>query len=244
MAKRRRKKKSNFRYAFLAIAFLVIALVIGVNYYFKPTQANQITEVGSLPDGFVSHGIDISHHQGEVDWDLFNHDRKIGFVYCKATEGLTFVDSHWPIYSEKLEEKGVAYGAYHFFHPSIDPIEQAKHFLNHIDLNHNHLPPVLDIETDESNPSLVSGVLKWLTYVEQKTGRRPIIYTSYHFYKNHFKHAISGYQYWIANYTDYADRFIDDTLVVHWQYSESGKVAGFATPVDLNYSKIDFGIAE
>lgn len=219
---------------------MVLSVTIAYNYFFSRTHVNQITEVGILPVGFISHGIDISHYQGDIDWDIFNGDSLIGFVYCKSTEGSTLVDEKWKEYEAELREKDIAFGAYHFFHPSIDPIIQAEHYLKTTELNASHLSPVIDVETDENHTNFITNIGKWLQHVWAKSGRQPIIYTSYHLYKTKLKDAFPSYHFWIANYSNRADRFSNDTLVIHWQYSESGKVAGINQPVDLNYSKIDF----
>ena len=34
-------------------------------------------------------GIDVSNHQGLIDWSLVSKDENIKFVYIKATEGAT-----------------------------------------------------------------------------------------------------------------------------------------------------------
>ena len=51
-----------------------------------------------LRDG-ERYGIDVSAHQGEVDWEAVASDG-IGFAYLKATEGGDFVDrrfaDNWP----------------------------------------------------------------------------------------------------------------------------------------------------
>lgn len=239
MAHRSKKKNASLR-ALLVILLLVLSVTIGYNYFFPRKQFNRITEIGSLPSGFISHGIDISHYQGEIDWELFNSDSLIGFVYCKSTEGNSLIDEKWKEYATELANKEIAFGAYHFFHPSIDPIAQADHYLKVTQLNSKHLSPVIDVETDEHHADFITNIGKWLQHVWAKSGRQPIIYTSYHLYKTKLKDAFPSYHFWIANYSNRADRFINDSLVIHWQYSESGKVAGINQPVDLNYSKIDF----
>ena len=243
MAKRRKKKSSSFR-SFILITVAVFSIAVAYNYFVTRPRHNSITEIGELPEGFISHGIDISHYQGDINWSLFNSDKRIGFVYCKSTEGKTIIDQNWAAYSDALSNLDISFGAYHFFHPSVDPIEQAEHFLKHSKLNESHLSPVIDIETDEHHQDFIQSISKWLSHVQQKTGRQPIIYTSYHLYKTKLKEAFPSYQFWIANYSNRVDRFVNDSLIIHWQYSENGRVAGIDNTVDLNYSKIDFSRSE
>lgn len=41
------------------------------------------------------HGIDLSHYQGNVFWETVGDNSKMAYVYLKATEGGTNVDSKY-----------------------------------------------------------------------------------------------------------------------------------------------------
>lgn len=220
-------------------------MIVGVLAYREAQKFNnRITELSldELPAGFNSYGIDVSRYQGTIDWDaFFNHsDSLMTFVYCKATEGCDHVDSQWKRNRTELVRRGKAHGAYHFFIPSKDPIIQAEHFLANYATDDNDLPPVLDAEIEgNSITALIKNMTLWLKHVEIKTGRRPIIYTSYHIYTTIFKSRFDGYKFWIANYNKNPKGF-DDEDILHWQYSDKGKVPGISGDVDLNYSKVKF----
>lgn len=51
------------------------------------------------------------------------------FGFCKATEGLTFTDATFGPNWAELRKEGKPRGAYHFFHPGLDPIAQAAFFV-------------------------------------------------------------------------------------------------------------------
>ena len=200
------------------------------------------THFTELPSNFHSYGIDVSHHQQKIDWDqvFLNSDSLISFVYCKATEGIDHVDSQWERNRAVLLKKKIAHGAYHFFLPKKPAKLQAIHFLKQYEINSADLPPVLDAEIEgENNTQLVNQMKIWLNYIEEKTGRRPIIYTSYNMYKEILKHQFKEYKFWVANYNNISSRFQDDEII-HWQYSDNGKVHGIKGQVDLNFSKINF----
>ena len=145
---RRRKNKSRNRF----YIFCTLVLLVGLFGYreWKKYDKKKITliNLGELPSGYLSFGIDVSHHQGEIDWDDFVdcNDSTIRFVYCKATEGETHVDSQWRRNRKNLLHYNIPNGAYHFFQPKKNPSNQAKHFLNHYNIQDNDLPPVLDAE--------------------------------------------------------------------------------------------------
>lgn len=224
------------------ISYLLFALLIYGSYYTykRLNRAPSPTHFITLPDEFKSYGIDVSHYQGTIDWDIVLSDSLISFVYCKATEGTDLIDSKWKQNREMLLEKGTPHGAYHFYIPTTSAKQQANHFLNHYQTENDDLPPVLDVETESGNiDSYIKNIKTWLTIVEQTTGRRPIIYTSYTIYSDILKKHFKKYKFWVANYSQKEYRFKDDEIII-WQYSDNGTIKGIKGKVDLNFSKIEY----
>lgn len=241
---KRSKKKSKSSIKAIVIGALLIGLsVIAYFYYSKDIDVvNREEVVKSIPEGFPAFGIDVSHHQGKIDWEkLFvkeRYDTIIHFVYCKATEGSDHLDTQWEKNRAELQELHIPNGAYHFFSPKTEPRPQAAHFLNHWKKTDLDLPPVLDVESEGfSDTDLIAKMKIWLTVVEDKTGMRPIIYTSLNFFETKFINDFKNYKFWIAAYSR-KPACIDDSRIIHWQYSESGELPGFAEKVDFNVSKI------
>lgn len=195
-----------------------------------------------LEEGFYSQGIDVSHHQGKVDWNkLFKStDSLVVFVFCKATEGVSHLDTQWERNLQELRNRSVPVGAYHFFKPELSPKKQAQHFLKHYTPEQTDLPPVLDVEEEGTDDTkLLKNMKLWLSLVESKTGRRPIIYTNFYLFDEKFKLHFPEYNFWIANYSDDAER-LEDPRILYWQYSDRGKIPGINGTVDLNMSKVKF----
>ncbi|MGB0933592.1 MAG: glycoside hydrolase family 25 protein [Lishizhenia sp.] len=222
---------------------LLFSLAIGVYYSFYFTQEKSAFGV-SVPKGFKSLGIDVSHHQGKIDWETVflsepNKD-SIQFVYCKATESKSHIDKEWTRNRNWLLKHNIKNGAYHFFASKSYPIPQAKHFLSIWQKRDGDLPPVLDVETEGfSDSDLIEKMKVWLETVELNSGMRPIIYTSYHFYTSKFKEHFPKHKFWIAAYSR-KPKSLEDKNIIHWQFSERGKVNGINENVDLNVSKISF----
>lgn len=238
---RSRKRKSRT----LINLFLIgsIAFLGYFNYLqFQTKNIKNPEGLRPLEQGFYSHGIDISHYQGKIDWDavLQCGDSSIAFVFCKATEGTTLVDSEWKSNLKNLRKRNIPVGAYHFFKPQLPASKQAKHFLKNYTPKEDDLPPVLDVEEyGSSTEGLLKDVKDWLQYIENKTGRRPIIYTNYNMYSELFQTGFSEYKFWIASYSNNTDRVKDDRIL-YWQYSDQGKIPGIYGFVDLNMSKVKF----
>jgi len=181
-------------------------------------------------------GIDVSHHQGEVDWALVKRD-EIHFAFMKATEGVTWVDPKFQQNWKAAKEADIIRGAYHFYRPERDAISQAENFINTVVLESGDLPPVLDVELkyNVSKRDIRQDVLIWLKYVEAAYNRKPILYTDSSFVNLELTDEFTRYPLWIAEYSD----SVRGSLAgwekwTFWQYTNSGKVKGVSGPVDRN----------
>lgn len=91
------------------------------------------------------HGIDVSHHQGEIDWAAVAGDG-VGFAFIKATEGGDFVDPRFAKNWTASAKAGVPRGAYHFFTQCRPGAVQAENFIRVVPKDPRALPPVVDAE--------------------------------------------------------------------------------------------------
>lgn len=153
-------------------------------------------------------GIDVSHHQGNIAWKAVQA-AGYRFAFAKCTGGLTFNDSKFHSNWEGIQATGMVRGAYHFYYNNDNPIEQAEHFLSFLGAGFGveDLPPVLDLEgggiVDKNLPveQYQKDVLAWLNYVEQKLGRKPIIYTAPSFGNEYLDNPeFAAYDLWLAEY--------------------------------------------
>jgi lysozyme len=194
-----------------------------------------------IPEGFPSVGIDISHHQGSINWDTVRYymreEQLIHFIYMKATEGQQHVDREWLNNRQMSIETGIKHGAYHFFLNQVDPKAQAMHFLQNYRYRSQDLPPALDVENEAHFQ--VEPVRIWLETVEADLGVRPIIYTSLAMYQRYFQDDFHNYRFWIASYSR-RPAIEDDSRIIHWQFSERGRFPGHHGNFDLNVSRLNF----
>ena len=257
MAKRRKyrayKRKGeglfwHFRHRHpLAVPMLVLTLlaVIGLFLYvffvhpawLKPWQRN--FHQYHNPEGYDVRGIDLSHYQKKIDWvKLRNADinsSPIRFIFVKATEGEDMVDECFANYFSKAKENDFIVGAYHFFNPNGDPLQQADNFIRHVKLETGDFPPVLDIESRGKLPTDVfhEHILLWLKRVQAHYGVYPIIYTGVNFREKHLSSsAFEPYPFWIAHY--YVDKLRYTGHWSFWQYTDAGHVDGIKGYVDMN----------
>ncbi|WP_260200705.1 glycoside hydrolase family 25 protein [Cruoricaptor ignavus] len=186
-------------------------------------------------------GIDISHYQRKEDikWDslsIGSGSIPIRFIILRSTMGNHSADRHFPEYWQKAKQHNLIRGAYHFYRPDEDPVLQANNFLAKVNLETGDLPPVLDIEKPplrKTKTQLIQDLKIWCRIMEDAYGRKPIIYTYYHFYKDNLRGEFDDYPLWLANYNPVKTPSPSDEWRF-WQFSENGIVHGINTKVDLN----------
>jgi len=193
-------------------------------------------------------GIDVSHWQKEIDWKAVKASG-IRFAFYKATEfppkkTEIFIDPQLANNARGTFENKIHSAPYHFYRTHVPPTTQAFGFLEVIkDLTFN-LPPVLDLElSGKHGLSLCEDVQKFCVTVESVLGVVPIIYTSGGFWRsymryNHFSNVtrFSGYPLWLAQWGFTMPKpLYPFAMAKFWQYSQTGRVPGVITHVDLDY---------
>ena len=195
----------------------------------------------SYPDGYEIHGIDISHHQGRINWDRLQNEglidqSPIRFVMIKATEGATKVDEKFRENFYQAREHGFTRGAYHFYSVHSTARSQADFFISQVPLENGDLPPVLDVEhkpKNQSDDEFRASILEWLERVERHYGVKPIIYTYYKFKTRYLSDPVfDEYPYWIAHY--YVNKVEYQGDWKFWQHTDNGRLPGIKGTVDLN----------
>ncbi len=230
-----------------SLAVLVVLVFSAGFYYFfilpyayrwKPCAGRRGYSV-CIPRGYQVHGIDISRHQGQIDWEELIHHRQskypLYFVFMKATEGGDFPDVNFRENFHNARRYGFVRGAYHFFSPKTDPVKQADFFIQTVDLQSGDLPPVLDIEVigDRTPKELQQAAITWLDKVEGHYGVKPIIYTSYKFKTSYLNDSVfNTYPFWIAHY--HVDTLRYEGHWDFWQHSDGARMKGIPRNVDLN----------
>ena len=192
------------------------------------------------PDGYEIRGIDISHHQGTIDWDRLRNaminGSPVRFVIIKATEGDKYIDENFEQNFALAKDNGFIRGAYHYLSLNSPARAQAYFFISKVHLEPGDLPPVLDVEhkpNDMSVEDFQLEVLTWLHIVENQYQVKPIICTYYKFKDAYLSdERFDGYPYWIAHY--YVDKMEYRGDWKFWQHTDAAKLPGINGYVDLD----------
>jgi lysozyme len=125
--------------------------------------------VCELPAVVFDGVVDVSHHNGAIDWPAVA-GAGIALAFIKATQGLGFVDPAFEWNRNAAVNAGVLVVPYHFLDTS-DPAGQAVHFLAATDLTVGQ-PAMLDWET----AAPVAALVAIGQAVADRTGRDPVAY--------------------------------------------------------------------
>lgn len=184
-----------------------------------------------------THGIDVSHYQGRIDWQAVARSGSAGYVYLKATESNTLVDDTYQYNLTEARRHGLKVGSYHFFRPGVNAAAQYENFRRTVDRKKQDLLPLIDVEVTGgvAVATLHTRLQEFLSLVTKEYGRRPIIYTGKNFYNKYFAPYpnFKGYLFMIAQYTPQEEPYLnggDDYII--WQYTGHGRVNGIRGDVD------------
>ena len=183
-------------------------------------------------------GIDVSKHQGNVNWEVVKKDSKIQYVYIKATEGSDMVDEQYAKNLRNARKAGLKVGSYHYLTNKSSVTNQFKNFANNAPRDEQDLIPVIDVEVCRqwTSQQLRNSLKVFANMVEDYYGCKPIIYTYESFFKKHLGLSFADYPIFIAKYSRTSDDVpnINGVKWILWQYSESGRVNGITGNVDLS----------
>ncbi len=210
-------------------------------------------------------GTDIYHGDATTDAKFYDEvEAKYWFCFAKSSQGSTRTDERFAEHIAKLKERTILRGGYHFFRLLNTDVDGEIN--NYLTMTKNSgivwsekgvLPPVLDIEPigtefDEPTKSkiiadrvnIMARAKKWLTAVEAKTGKTPIIYTTRLIWDEFLKSpkGFERYPLWVADYGGLAAPRMPSGWANYmmWQYTENGVIGG-NDGFDVNKLNIPLG---
>ena len=184
------------------------------------------------------YGIDVSHHQGKIDWKKVKkwNNKKLDFVYIKATEGATFVDKKYVINFKEAKKSDLLVGSYHYFKTTSSVEDQFKNFIKTVDKNKQDLIPLIDVEekTNWNDIEFNKNLTKFLRLVEDHFGKKPMIYCVNTFYNLHLYNKYRKYHFFIGRHGENPPIMKDNSNWTIWQFSKTGKIDGISKNVDID----------
>lgn len=192
-------------------------------------------------------GIDVSSHQGVIDWaQVAGTDVEFVMVrigYRGYVVGDICEDTMWRTNVQGAKENGLMVGAY-FFSQAIsveEALEEAAFVLEQLDGMALDLPIVFDWEpigetarTAEVDAETLNACAVAFCEAMREAGYQPMVYFNIDL-SNRLLDLVQmqqqGYPFWLALYSN---QMSYPYQVDMWQYSNSGSIAGIDGDVDLN----------
>ncbi|HEX8243944.1 MAG TPA: glycoside hydrolase family 25 protein [Longimicrobium sp.] len=182
--------------------------------------------------------IDLYRKDSVESWDAVK-GAGIHAIIHKATQGTGYVDEKYAKRRAATVERGFLWGAYHFGDAS-DPQKQARHFLDTVksveaslaaQLGHPPAPPpllVLDLEEnflEPSNSMSIGKAEKFVTYVQEQTGRFPGLYAGddlRSMLNGHPNQTLARCWLWLADWREKPRLIAGWNEWTLWQYTDGG----------------------
>lgn len=191
----------------------------------------------------MKNGIDISSHQGIVNWEKVTAE----FVIIRA--GWSWYEGGMNIDKQFLENvagaggAGVPWGVYLYAYDKTPAAARiaAGQLADLLDQYQIPYPVAYDFEDNQyltmgkaANTAICKAFLETL----QCRGYYAMLYTYTNFAKNYLDMgALSAYDFWVADYTGKVGWTGEYGI---WQYSGSGAAPGISTTVDLDRAYKDY----
>lgn len=184
-------------------------------------------------------GIDVSRWQGKINWEAVAA-AGYRFAVIRATIGNYYTDPRFYENWSNARDAGLLISAYHVVAPERPADAQIERFFDALGERKSDLPLVLDVELSRgvSQAGITACVKDCLQMVEQRDGRKPIIYTAKWFWNDRVLESPewAAYDLWVANYGVSAPTLPAGwNEYKFWQYSDKGRVPGIAAATDLNW---------
>lgn len=188
-------------------------------------------------------GIDLSSHNGVVDWKKLNG---IDFAILRTGYGWgnwsDQTDQRFHANKQNADSCKIPTGCYHYsYATTVDEVRREMEFINHIIDGYTFQYPIaIDLEDkvqrNLSRQQLTDIALAFCTEME-KAGWFPAVYANLDWVKNRLDMSrLKNYTLWLAQYNtslSYPDCGI-------WQYTSTGRVAGIPGAVDRNVAFYDY----
>lgn len=189
---------------------------------------------GSRADAFAVRGIDVSAHNGDIDFDRVAADG-VDFVMIKATEGTDWQDRALTRNYWRARQAGLRVGLYHFFRFDSPGDLQALNFADAAASRPADMPLVIDLE-EFGNPRFtptrrVLSRLDTCLYHLRRRGYDVMLYTNKRGYSRFIENRYDSIPLWLCSLEGGSP---DARQWVMWQHSHRGRVDGVKGDVDLN----------
>ena len=193
--------------------------------------------------------IDVSTHQGIIDWDTVKNSGMVDAVILRAGYGVSWTDAQFQRNVQELNRLGIPYSVYLFSYAenSNEASMEADNLINIIKNNGANIASNIfsiyyDLEdwtissTGESDDGISAETYQAMfnsfsSKVEAATGTDVKIYASKKFIEDRFPTSLRPEVGWVAQW---GPQLTYDGTYEGWQYTSDGSVPGINGRVDMS----------
>lgn len=246
----------------------IMSLLLAGTMLVTPITASAFTGSSNFMDKTYTHqdrfvssgiqqGIDVSYHNGTLDWSTIKA-AGVDFAILRAayrgygTEGTLVRDAKFAEYMQGAMSQGIPVGAYIYSQAitTAEAVQEANYILNIVRGYSLDLPIVFDYEfagvksgrldsawsSGKLNKSKMTDIALAFCDTIKNAGYDAMVYANKTFLSKNLDHEVienAGYEIWLAHYTTNTNYTGDYKI---WQYTSSGKIPGIANKVfDCNF---------
>ena len=190
--------KKGLKYTLICLGCLVAlaGVGLGIMYVVAPYKVKRWLGIASsYSDVFVDRlkgqpytyggydGIDVSKHNGVIKWEEIAKNKRVKFVYVRATHGKGYVDRHYRRNVRLARKYGLKVGSYHLMSAGSSVTAQFLDFQKMVKKGEQDLIPVLDVEEKGilgrwKGRQLQDSIQVFADLVKKHYGKYPIIYSN------------------------------------------------------------------
>ncbi len=194
-------------------------------------------------------GIDVSHHQGKIDWSkVANAGKKFAILKCQYEAQSHRIDDEFERNYKGCGDNGIARGVYIYIARAsmADPEKDAECLLKHLNGRKLEYGIWLDLE-DKTVEAKGKAYIRELVYTYANIFMEAGYYVGIYCNKDWYTRLIhddlkKDFDFWIARYPSNdtgkynasSSLKPSTSMAVAWQYSSKGTVDGISTVVDLD----------
>ena len=195
------------------------------------------------PSNATAQGIDVSYHQGTIDWEKVKNSGQVDFAIIRCGIGMDQTnqdDTQWENNTSECERLGIPYGT--FLYSYADTVEKARSEAQHVirlvqgknltypiyyDMEDNSVMNKIDTQTAEQIAQT------FLNTLEANGYKNVAVYSSKSLFETKLTADIfNRYPRWVAHYNDTCGYQGSYHM---WQYTNKGQIDGITGNVDLDY---------
>lgn len=210
-----------------------------------------LLSMDALPDGVTAQGIDVSEHQGRIDWDAVKASG-IDFAILRVGFGAPSfggrVDYQFYRNISECERLGIPYGVYVYSYAfdNQQAADEASMVIDCLSGHNPRLPVYYDLEdktiiADGRQSGIASRAQTFCNKISS-AGYKPGIYANLNWFNNILTDPVfksGSWDHWIAQYNSQCHYTASYSF---WQYTSRGKVSGISGNVDMNYAYVDVSL--